>query len=214
MQFGAAMIQALSLSTALILAAAHPASAADLEPTATSEVDAIECRLDGATYRSFAFGIEGEEEIARNRGWKKVRGTNPMLLEFDLPAPITVAKTFSTRRIAFTSDGILAVLDLADPNVLAAREKIPNIMDAEPMIASIVASGKATRAQAEAMIQFRKFLGEEVVQTVTEPPEQEGGYGIRTTIATTISNVTTHAGKTFYGCSYRVEVLDENGEPL
>jgi hypothetical protein len=106
------------------------------------------------------------------------------------------------------------VLDLADPNVLAAREKIANIMDAEPMIASIVASGKATRAQAEAMIQFRKFLGEEVVQTVTEPPEQEGGYGIRTTIATTISNVTTHAGKTFYGCSYRIEVLDENGEPL
>lgn len=208
------MIVRMSLPVALMLSTAAMANTADRDPLQTSETDAMECRLDGATYRAFAFGVEGEEKIARKRGWKKVASTNPMLLEFELPAPITVAQRYSTRRIAFTGDGILAVLDLADPNVLAAQESIANTMDAEPMIAALVATGKATRAEAERLIQFRKFLGEQVVQDVTEPPTQEGGYGLRTTIARTISNTTTHPGKTLYGCAYRLEILDENGQPL
>lgn len=208
------MIAHLSLTVVLMLSTAALASSPDSDPAHTSEVDAIECRLDAPSYSAFAFGVEGEEKIARRRGWKKVASANPMLLEFDLPAPITVAQQYSTRRIAFTADGILAVLDLADPNILAAQQKIANTMDPEPMIAALIASGKVNRAQAEGMIQFRKFLGEKVVQDVTEPATQEGGYGSRTTVARTISNTTTHPGKTFYGCSYRMEILDENGEPL
>jgi hypothetical protein len=204
----------LPLVASLMMSTMQPEGGADLEPAQISEADAIACRLDGPSYRRFSFAVEGEEEIARKRGWKKVASANPLLLEFDLPAPITVAGTYSTRRIAFTSDGILAILDLADPNVIAAKENIENTMSAEPMIAAIVASGKATRAEAEAMIQFRKFLGERVVQDVTEPAPEKGGYGSRTVIAHTISNVTTHKGKTFYGCSYRMEILDENGAPL
>lgn len=204
----------LFFPVALMISTATMATDVDPDPSQTSEVDAIECRLDASTYHSFAFGVEGEEKIARKRGWKKVRSANPLLLEFDLPAPITVASGYTTRRIAFTADGILAVLDLADPNILAAQEKIANMMGPEPMIAAIVASGKATRAEAEAMIQFRKFLGEQIVQDVVEPAAQPGGYGTHTKIARTISNATTHPGKTFYGCSYRMDILDENGEPL
>ena len=208
------MIDQLSLSVAFMLSTAALASSAEPDPVRTSEVDAIECRLDAPDYSAFAFAVEGEEKVARKRGWKKVASANPMLLEFDLPAPITVAQGYSTRRIAFTADGILAILDLADPNVLAAPRKIANTMDPEPMIAAMVASGKVTRTEAEGMIRFRKFLGEEVVHDVTEPAPEKGGYGSRTTIARTISNATTHPGKTFYGCSYRMEILDENGEPL
>ena len=208
------MIENLSLPVVLMLSTTGLANSADPDPLHVSEVDAIECQLEASDHRAFAFGVEGEEKIARKRGWKKVASRNSLLLEFDLPGPITVAHGYSTRRIAFTADGILAVLDLADPDVLAAQEQIENMMDLEPMIAAIVASGKATRAQAESMIQFRKFLGEQVVQEVTEPATQQGGYGSRTKIARTISNATTHPGKTFYGCSYRMEVLDENGEPL
>lgn len=208
------MITSLPLAAALMLPALQLAAGADLDPMQVREADAIACRLDGPTYRRFAFAIEGEEKIARKRGWKKVASTNPMLLEFDLPAPIAVAPGYSTRRIAFTGDGILAVLDLADPGVIAAQEQIANTMDPEPMIAALVASGKVTRAEAEGMIEFRKFLGEKVVQDVTEPAAEPGGYGSRTVIAHTISNTTTHKGKTFYGCSYRMEILDENGDPL
>lgn len=71
-----------------------------------------------------------------------------MLLQFDLPAPITVARRYSTRRIAFTADGILAVLNLAEPQTLATQEKIVNTIDPEPMIMALVATGKATRTEA------------------------------------------------------------------
>jgi hypothetical protein len=204
----------LPLVASLMMSAFQPEGGAELEPEQISQVDAIACRLDAQSYQRFAFAVEGEEQIAKKRGWRKVSSANPLLLEFDLPAPITVAETYRTRRIAFTADGILAILDLADPNVIAAKENIENTMSAEPMIAAIVASGKATRAEAEAMIQFRKFLGEHVVQDVTEPAPEKGGYGSRTVIAHTISNVTTHPGKTLYGCSYRMEILDDNGAPL
>jgi hypothetical protein len=33
-------------------------------------------------------------------------------------------------------------------------------------------------------------------------------------VARSISNATTHPGKTFYGCAYRMEMLDKDGKPL
>jgi hypothetical protein len=162
----------------------------------------------------FAMAISGEEDLAKARRWKKIDSGNPFMNEYELPAPIVVASSYSTKRIAFTADAILAILDLADPGVIARDAQVENAMDPEPMIAEMVRSGKATRAEIEAEIKFRKFLGERILADVTTPAAKGESFGSRTVVARSISNVTTHPGKTFYGCAYRMEVLDEKGVPL
>ena len=82
------------------------------------------------------------------------------------------------------------------------------------MIDALVAEGRRTRAEVERSIRFRKFLGERVVTDVTEPARDGETFGSRTVVARSISNATTHPGKTLYGCSYRMEILDADGEPL
>jgi hypothetical protein len=186
----------------------------DLDPAQVREVDALDCRLDVPRYQRFAFALEGEEHLARRRGWKKLPSANSFLQEYELPAAITVAGAYRTRRIAFSADAILAVLDVADPTEIARKEQIANTMDAEPMIAALVASGKVSRAEAERMFTFRKFLGQRVVQETTEPAAERDGFGSHMSVARSISNANTHPGKTFYGCAYRMEVLDSDGVPL
>lgn len=207
------LLSSLTLVLSLTLPFQDAAAPAD-EPEQVAEADAIACRLDVPSYMQFALALGGKDGIARQRGWKKVSAGNAFMDEYQLPAPITVAGTYRTQRIAFTGDSILAVLDLADPAMVARPEKIDNSMDLEPMIASIVASGKATRAQVEAEFKFRKFLGERVLKDTTVPAGKGESFGSHTTVARTIANTTTHPGKTLYGCAYRIEVLDEDGKPL
>jgi hypothetical protein len=202
-------LYALSLATTLQYADTPNSGPAD-----TSEVDAINCRLDVPGYMRFAMAIDGEEKLAQKRHWKRIASRNAIMHEYKLPQPITVAATYSTRRIAFTGNAILAILDLPDPTTVARSEQIDNAMSAEPMIDALVATGKMTRAQAEAAVPFRKFLGERILKDVTEPAETNESYGSHMIVARTISNATTHPGKTFYGCSYRFEMLDKDGAPL
>lgn len=199
---------------ALLLA--NPASAAeeDFDPAAVSVIDAINCYLDTPTYNGFAMATMGDDGLAQKRGWRKVDSGNPFLLEYELPEPIAVTGHYQTRRIAFTSTGILAILDLPDPRPLARQEDIDNAIDPTPLIDAIVASGKATRQEVEAQADFTRFMGERVVADVTEPAETPDGFGTHMTIARSISNVTSHPGKTLYGCSYRMELLDKDGKPL
>ncbi|WP_294322658.1 hypothetical protein [uncultured Sphingomonas sp.] len=191
------------LSAALIALAA-PAED-DFDPTTISEVDALQCRLDVPSYNGFAFAITGEEQIARKRGWRKVDSGNPMLDEYELPSPIRIG-SWSTRRIAFSSSGIVAILDVADPAVVAKGEGIANALDADAMYRDL---GIAMPAGG-----FRKFLGQKVVVDKTVPATADDPFGSHVTIARSISNVTTLPGKTLYGCSYRMELLDKNGKPL
>lgn len=198
------------------LAAAAPLQAAEepFDPNAVDVVDAIECRLDAPTYNGFALALNGEEKIADKRGWVQVDTKNIFMNEYSLPAPITVAGHYSTRRIAFTASGVLAILDLADPSTIAQEQKIENALDPSPLIDAIIASGKATREEVEAATKSRKFLGEKVLVDRTEPPEDGGSFGTHTTISRNVSNASSHPGKTFYGCSYRIEILGEDGKPL
>jgi hypothetical protein len=208
------MWRSLPLVAPLLATPLYAAEEEDFDPASVNEVDAINCHLDAPSYNGFAFAISGEEQLAAQRHWRKIEIGNPFLSEYELPAPITVTGSYTTRRIAFTSTGIVAILDLADPAVIARDEGIVNAMDAEPLIKEIVASGKATRAQIEAEMTFRKFLGERVIADVTEPPADDESFGMHTVIARTISNVTTHPGKTLYGCTYRIELLGKDGKPL
>lgn len=186
----------------------------EYDPDSVDIVDAIECRLDAPAYNGFALALDGEEKIADKRRWVRIDTKNPFMNEYDLPAPITVAGHYRTRRIAFTSSGVLAVLDLADTAAIAREQGIKNAMDPGPLIDAMIASGKATRAEIEAAGKFRKFAGEKVVVDRAELPAAGESFGARTTIARNVSNATTHPGKTFYGCSYRIELIDKDGQPL
>lgn len=192
------------------------AAAEDQDPdlTMVSEADAINCHLDAPTYQGFALSISGEDGLAIKRQWRKVETENPFLDEYELPTPILVTATYQTRRIAFSSSGVMAILDLADPNILARDEAIANAMDPEPLIAELIASGRASRAEIEAEMPFRKFLGERVLVDVTELPTGDESFGTHTIVARTLSNATSHPGKTLYGCSYRIELIGKDGKPL
>lgn len=202
----------------LTLAIASPVWAQDdnesFDPASVSVTDAINCHLDAPTYNGFAISISGEDGVAAQLGWVKIETDNPFLLEYRLPEPIDVTGTWQTDHIAFSSSGVLAVLDEHNPAVIADAEGFANEMDAEPLIAEIVASGTATRAKVESEIPFRKFLGQRVLVDVVEPAERPGGFGTHTVIARSVSNATSHPGKTLYGCSYRIELLDAQGNPL
>ncbi|MBB5711566.1 hypothetical protein [Sphingomonas xinjiangensis] len=185
----------------------------EADPAQVSEVDAINCRLNVPSYTGFAMSLGGKDGIARKRGWKQVGSGDGFLLEYQLPAPITVAG-HRTQRVAFSGDSILAILDVPDPAVLAGPEQITNDFDIEPMIAELVASGKATRAQIEAEFKFRKFGGERILKEETEAAGEGESFGSHMMVARTITNAATHPGKTLYGCAYRMEVLDKDGAPL
>ena len=202
-------LYALALASTL-----QHADAANSGPADTSEVDAINCRLDVPGYMQFAMAIDGEEKLAQMRHWKRIASRNAFMNEYELPQAITVAGAYSTRRIAFTGNAILAILDLPEPVTVARPERVENAMSVEPKIDALVGTGNMTRAQAEAAVPFRKFMGERILKDVTEPAGQGESYGSHLVVARTISNATTHPGKTFYGCSYRFEMLDKDGAPL
>ncbi|MCD2324794.1 hypothetical protein LQ953_12295 [Sphingomonas sp. IC-56] len=199
--------------TLFALSLALPLQETEADPAQVAEIDAINCRLDVPSYMSFAMAVRGKDGIARKRGWKQIGSDAGFLLEYQLPAPITVAG-HRTQRIAFSGDSILAVLDVADPAVVARPEQIANEFDIEPLIAELVASGKATRAQVEAEFKFRKFGGQRILKNETEPARESESFRSRMEVARTISNAATHPGKTLYGCAYRMEVLDKDGAPL
>ena len=207
-RFVVAALVASFLLTTPVNAAEEPS-----DPNRIDVVDAIECRLDVPAYNGFAFALNGEEKIADKRRWVRIDTKNSFMNEYELPAPITVAGHYSTRRIAFTASGVLAILDLADPAVIAREQGIENALNPGPLIDAMIASGKATRAEIDAM-RFRKFLGEKVTVDRTEPPAADEMFGTHTIIARNVSNATTHPGKTFYGCTYRIELIDKDGKPL
>lgn len=211
---GTALLAALLPAASFAASMQDTASAADdFDPSTVDVKDAIECRLEAPAYNSFAMAISGEEKLAAKRQWKAVKSPNFLMQEYELPTPIVVSGTYSTRRIAFTSTGVLAILDQPDPAVIAGKEQIENAMPADGLVDALVASGKVTRAQAEAEIKFRKFIGERVIRDVTDPADGDH-FRARTRIALNVSNVATHPGKTLYGCSYKIELLDKDGNPL
>lgn len=218
-----------------VLLSATPAIATDddeFDPAGVSIADAINCQVDVPTYNSFALAISGEDGLAARLGWQKIDNDNPFLAEYELPAPALITGHWATRRVAFTSSGVLAILDIPDPHEIALAEEIDNAFEqvfAGDELADAVAKASpdalkaAERASSAASsspdsadpdTSFRKFMGQRVLADVTEPANANDSFGKRTIIARSISNVTSHPGKTLYGCSYRFELLDRDGNPL
>jgi len=172
---------------ALALAMAWPMAAAnedtELDPATIDLVKLIECQTyDVPAYNTFAFWLAGEDEAKARKhlGLTEAESPNPFLKEYRLAAPITVFGR-KTDRIVFTSSGPLAVLDEADPHVLAKALKIEPAIDIPG-----------------------KYLGERVIAEKTE--KLTGGSTFSTRITLNVSTVTSHPGKTLAGCSYRLDV--------
>lgn len=191
-------------------AAADPAEAKEVgaddefDPLTVSLEDAINCRLDARTYNGFALNVGGDDGVAKARKWRRIKTDNPFLNEYQLPAPVSVAG-MRTARIAFSSSGVLAVLDLVDPKPLAKAEQIEN--QADPAI--LFKGMGLTSEQIKAMSGGNKFLGEREIVSKEEKDEKIGLI-FTTKVKRSISTVSSHPGKTLYGCSYRIDFREIN----
>jgi hypothetical protein len=177
----------------------------NFDPMSIDITDAIGCKIDAPTYNSLAWSVSADR---KKRGWKIIKSGNPFLNEYLLPQSINVAG-MSTNHIAFSSSAVMAVLDLADPGVIAQKEGITN--DADPQ--AVFDDLQLTPEQIKEIPKTDKFLGQKILSDTSEK-DPELNMTFHTVIARTISNVSTLPGKTLYGCSYRIEVLDKDGKPI
>ena len=181
----------------------------DFDPITVDVVDALNCHIDARTYNGFALSLNSTEDRgAGRRGWRAIKGSNAFMYEYRLPKPIAVTGNFQTSHIAFTSSAVVAVLDLPDPAALAKAEQIVNQADPAALLDALVADGTMTAEQAREIPRTNKFLGERVIVDETEHDDKLK-MSFKTSIKRVISTVTSHPGKTLYGCAYRIEIVDE-----
>ncbi|WP_294197458.1 hypothetical protein [uncultured Sphingomonas sp.] len=207
-----------AVMTALVPQAVSAQAAEEPDPATIDVVDLIECRVDAPTYNGFAFALDGDDGIVATRHWTAVASKRPTMTEYELPAPITVAGRYRTRRIAFTSNGVVAILDLPDPAPLAREQGIANQADAGALVDALGASGEAPPAALREMKAAGKasgmFRGEKIVSDRSEAPTRGARVGTRTVIARTVSALPAYPGKTLYGCSYRIDAVGPDGKVL
>jgi hypothetical protein len=165
---------------ALALGAAH-AQAADADAPATPpDLSAlVECRLGHADFAAYLPVLQDPLKAVA-LGWRPLPQSNPFMLEYQLIVPITVFGR-KTDHIAFAGDGVVAVLDLAEPRVLARELQLETGVDT-PQKAIF---GREARAS-----------------EVTGP---NGRPGWIDTAVINVSNVDSHPGKTLAGCSYSLD---------
>jgi hypothetical protein len=180
----------------------------EFDPLSVSLEDAVNCRLDARAYNGFALNVGGDNGVAKARKWKLIKTDNPFLNEYQLPEPLSIA-SMKTTRIAFSSSGVLAVLDLADPKALAKAEQIENQADPEVLFKGM----GLTPEQMKALPGGKKFLGEHEIVS-KEEKDEELGLIFTAKVKRTISTVSSHPGKTLYGCSYRIDFREINKESV
>ncbi len=143
----------------------------------------IECRGTLQQFQTLkATLLDKHSSVAA--GWTPLPEINPYMFEFSLPAPVGVFGN-ATAHIAFTSDSVIAVLDLPDPRPLAHRLQLETAIDT-PQKAMF---GKEVR-------------GNEVTD--------DKGQKLYDSAVLNVSNVDTHPGKTLAGCSYDLDTIDDD----
>jgi hypothetical protein len=179
------------LRTALLAFALSPAVAAAADGAATKasapDLSAlIECRLGHADFMAYMPVLQDPLKAVA-LGWRPLPQSNPFMVEYRLNAPVTVFGR-SSDHIAFAGEGVVAVLDLPDPRVLARELQLETAIDTPQK----VLAGKEARA------------------TVLDGPD--GSPGWVETAVITASNVDSHPGQTLAGCSYSLDA-PEPAEP-
>ncbi len=170
------------LAPALALLLAAPAASAQEAAPAPADIDLaalIECRLDYASFMRFMPVLQDPLQAVA-LGWRPQPQANPFMVEYRLNRPITVHGQ-STDHIAFAGDGVLAVLDLADPRPLARQLKLETGVDTPQ----------------------KALFGLEVRADEVVGPDGTPGWLESAVI--NVSNVDSHPGRTLAGCGYGLE---------
>lgn len=180
------MTRTLTASTLLAFAflaraaAAQEADPASATPPPSGDLSALlECRLGQADFMAY-MPVLRDPLKAIALGWRPLPQANPFMVEYRLNTPVSVFGRQSDH-IAFAGDGVVAVLDLAEPRVLARELQLETGIDT-PQKALF---GREARAA-----------------EVTGP---DGAPGWVDTAVINVSNVDTHPGKTLAGCSYSLD---------
>lgn len=169
----------------LLLAAALPA-AAYADPTVDLPA-LIECRQGVSDFAALA-PIAADPLKAVALGWRPLPQGNLFMNEYTLNTPVTVFG-HPTDHIAMAGSSIMAILDLADPRPLAGALELETGYDADG-----------------------KFMaGRELVsRDVTDPKTGEAQIE---SIILSVSTVASHPGKTLAGCTYSLDLPEEEPAP-
>ena len=172
----------ISILLALVLggAAAHARAADAAGRGAPPDLSALlECRLGHADFAAYIPVLQDPLKAVA-LGWRPLPQSNPFMLEYQLIAPITVFGR-KTDHIAFAGDGVVAVLDLAEPRVLARELQLETGVDTPQ----------------------KAIFGREARASELTGPDGRPGW-IETAVIN-VSNVDSHPGKTHAGCSYSLD---------
>ncbi len=147
----------------------------------------IECRQGVAEQAALA-PLLADPLKAVAQGLQPLPQGNQFMSEFRLAGPITVFGQ-QTERVAVAGASIMAVLDQADPRPLAKRLELETGYD-----------------------QDGKFMaGRELVsRDVTDPKTGEAQIE---SIILSVSTVASHPGKTLAGCTYSLDLPEEELAP-
>lgn len=191
-----ASITSVLIRTALLLALATPAladtpkaalEAPPFEPAKVNLARLISCQDQPEAFLSLAIAVQ-EPLNAVSLGWRPLPQTNMFMTEYALNQPVTVFGHRSDR-IAFAGSAVMAILDLPDPRPLAKELALETAVDTPD----------------------KAMFGKELLSEEFSDPKT-GKAMVRSAVLS-VSNVTSHPGKTLVGCTYSIDPLEEEEAP-
>lgn len=180
------------LRIALLLALAAPAvadnppatrQAPPFEPAKVDLARLISCQDQPESFLSLAIAVQ-EPLTAVSLGWRPLPQANMFMTEYALNRPVTVFGHRSDH-IAFAGSAVMAVLDLPDPRPLAKQLELETAVDTPE----------------------KAMFGKELLSEEFSDPKT-GKAMVRSAVLS-VSNVTSHPGKTLVGCTYSIDPLEE-----
>lgn len=174
------MLRTLLLASCVALALPFAVRA---QATTSDLASLIECRGDIADLTALAPALEDPLKAVA-LGWRPLPQANMFMTEYRLASSIRVFG-HDTDHIAFTGGSVMAILDLPDPRPLAKELALETAID----------------TPAKAM--FGKELRSE------ETRDAKNGKVLIESVVLNVSNVASHPGKTLVGCSYSLDVPEE-----
>jgi hypothetical protein len=154
------------------------------EPSAENAdpADIISCKITAPLFTGFtmAISMDGETGSAEQRGWVKVPAANSRYIHYHLPKPITVFSQI-TSDVAQSSNGLYAILDIADPTALAAANGLEYFANVPLDIGGKLVSKEST-------------------------VDQELKMRVLTSRTLNVSTIKAFPSKTLIGCSYTMDM--------
>jgi hypothetical protein len=178
------------LAAALLAGPPLLASAQDADPgwdPAQVDLSAlISCQGQPEQFLALAIAIQDPLKAVA-LGWRPLPQTNMFMSEYALNAAVTVFG-HSSQHIAFAGSSVMAVVDLADPRPLARQLGLETAIDTPE----------------------KAMFGKEVLSE--ESRDQASGQVLVRSAVLSVSNVTSHPGKTLVGCSYSIDPAEDTPE--